>query len=81
MRSKKLVWITFPIILLTGIYFLGSQPETPLFDRKLPAVPAEANALEDYVAETESLHRIKPDNEARIVWVDSTKRKTPFSVL
>src|SRR5436190_7078067 len=81
MKPKKLIWISFPLILLAGAYFLGSQPETPRFDPKLPVVPSEPTALERYVSENESKHRLKPENEAQIVWADSTKRKTPYSVL
>jgi pimeloyl-ACP methyl ester carboxylesterase len=47
----------------------------------MPVVPQTANALEKYVANREAQHRLKPDNEARIVWADSSKKKTPFSVV
>jgi esterase/lipase len=81
MRSRKLVWFTFPVILLIGIYYLGPQPEKPSFNTDPPVVPGEAALLESYVREQESQHKIKPQNEAQIVWADSTKSKTPFSVL
>jgi pimeloyl-ACP methyl ester carboxylesterase len=47
----------------------------------LPSVPSEPSALEQYIAANEARHKLKPDNEARIVWNDSTKRKTPYSVV
>jgi pimeloyl-ACP methyl ester carboxylesterase len=81
MPSKKVIWITFPILLLAGLYFLGPQPEAPSFNEKLPVVPQNADALEDYVALKESQHKIKPQNEAMIVWNDSSKTKTPYAVL
>jgi pimeloyl-ACP methyl ester carboxylesterase len=81
MRSKKLVWISFPILLLVGIYFLGPQPETPQFNRVLGEVPSGSDELERYVAAKESLHKIKPENEARIVWNDSLRQRTPYAVL
>jgi pimeloyl-ACP methyl ester carboxylesterase len=81
MRSKRLIWISFPFLLLAGIYFLGSQPETPAFSKDLPVVPSDSENLEKYVAARESLHKLKPHNEAQIIWNDSTKTKTPYSVL
>jgi pimeloyl-ACP methyl ester carboxylesterase len=44
-------------------------------------VPATPAALEQYVAEKEATHTLKPDNEARIVWFDSTRRKTEYAVV
>lgn len=81
MISKRLIKITFPIVLLGGIYFMGPQPAKPIFDPATYTVPAEASALEKYVADNEAQHKIKPDNEARIVWNDSTKQKTEYAVV
>jgi esterase/lipase len=81
MSRKKLFRITFPIILLVGIYFVGPAPDEPVYEKTIPAVPQEPAALEQYVASIESMHRIKPDNEARIVWADSSKKRTPYAVL
>ncbi len=79
--SKKIVYITFPFILLAGIYFLGPEPKKPRWDAAMPTVPQEPLALEKYVADQESKHKLKPDNEARIIWVDSSKKKTEYSVV
>jgi pimeloyl-ACP methyl ester carboxylesterase len=81
MISKRLIKITFPIVLLGGIYFMGPQPSKPVFDQTPYTAPAEASALEKYVADNEAQHKIKPDNEARIVWNDSTKQKTEYAVV
>lgn len=81
MISKRLIIITFPIVLLGGIYFMGPQPDKPAFDPTPYTVPAEAKELENYVANNEAQHKIKPDNEARIVWNDSTKQKTEYAVV
>jgi pimeloyl-ACP methyl ester carboxylesterase len=46
----------------------------------LPAVPAEAPALPQFIASNEARHRLKPNNEARIVWAnDSTRQKTEYA--
>ncbi len=80
MRSR-LVKISFPFLLLIGVYFLGPEPARPKWNLAMPAVPQEPIALENYVKDTESRHKVKPDNEARIVWADSSKRKTEYSVV
>jgi esterase/lipase len=78
---RFLRWLGIIIILLIIIYFLGPQPSTPKYKTDLPAVPSDAAQLEKYVADNEAKHKIKPDNEARIVWFnDSTKEKTEYAV-
>ena len=79
--SRRLIKITFPILLLIGIYFLGSEPDRPAYKNVMPDVPTAPADLEKYVADREAMHKIKPNNEARIVWNDSTKQKTPYAVV
>jgi esterase/lipase len=81
MSSKKIVRFTFPLIVIVAIYFLGPQPSKPVFDSKMPVVPSEPAELERYVAAEESRHNVKPENQAMIVWNDSSKTKTEFAVL
>ena len=81
MTTKRLIKISFPFILLLGIYFLGPDPETPVYNKVMPAVPDDKSALEKYIADHEAVHNIKPDNEARIVWNDSSRQKTPYAVV
>ena len=81
MTTKRLIKISFPIILLLGIYFLGPSPDKPVYSKVMPAVPDDADALEKYIADQEVKHKIKPNNEARIIWFDSSHQKTPYSVV
>jgi pimeloyl-ACP methyl ester carboxylesterase len=81
MRTKRLIVISFPAILLIGVYFLGPTPAQPRYDLAMPAIPETPEGLEGYVASNERKHVIKPDNEARIVWADSARRKTEYSVI
>ncbi|MCW3466831.1 alpha/beta hydrolase [Chitinophaga nivalis] len=69
------------IAVLAVIYFSGPAPASPVFDHNLPPVPQEAGALMQYVQQREAAHRLKPDNEARIIWHDTTHRKTPYAVV
>ncbi|MBK7650052.1 MAG: alpha/beta hydrolase [Flammeovirgaceae bacterium] len=81
MISKRLIKITFPIVVLAAIYFLGPTPKHPTYNLTPIVVPSEATALENYVASNEAQHKIKSDNEARIVWHDSTKQKTEYAIV
>ncbi len=79
--SKKIIFITFPIVLLVAIYFLGPTPDKPIWDKTMIVVPTEPTELENYITTQESKHKLRPENEARIIWADSSKKKTPFSVV
>jgi esterase/lipase len=79
--KTRWIKITFPILLLLGLYFLGPRPDSPEYNRDLPVVPDSADELERYVQTREAMHQLKPDNEARIVWYDSARRKTPYAVV
>lgn len=81
MSKKKVIWVTFPILLLFGLYFLGPQPDKPVFDLTIPQVPADPEGLNNFVREKESLHKVKAGNEAEIVWFDSAHNKTEYAVL
>jgi pimeloyl-ACP methyl ester carboxylesterase len=79
MRKRKIILILVMVIGIT--YLLGPTPGKPVYDKKLPAVP-ELAQLEEYVREHEAKHRLRPDNEARIVWEnDSTKKITEYALV
>ena len=79
---KLLKWLGVLLLLLIIVYFLGPKPSSPKFTKELPAIPAEPVALEKYINDHEALHKLKPDNEARILWLnDSLKQKTEYAVV
>lgn len=68
--------------LLVVIYFSGPQPSTPEYSTTLPTLPDSSVALEQYIAQQEAKHRIKPNNEAKIIWAnDSVKQPTDYSIV
>ena len=80
MRKKK--WLLIIPLVLVIIYLLGPSPATPVYTSAMPAVPAAPAPLETYVAGHEAQHKVKPGNEARIVWYnDSLKNKTEYSLV
>lgn len=79
---KFLKWLGVVLILLIIVYFLGPKPSHPKYETTLPTVPADALQLEKYISDHEALHKLKADNEARIVWLnDSLKEKTEYAVV
>ncbi len=80
MRRGWLIFIGI-VVLLGIVYFIGPHPSTPVYNPVLPVVPSAPAALMQYVSSIEARHKVKPDNEARIIWYDTTQKKTPYVVL
>lgn len=79
---RFLKWLGILLLILIIVYFLGPQPATPKYSNQLPIVPSDALQLEKYISDNETAHKLKPDNEARIIWYnDSTKVKTEYAVI
>jgi esterase/lipase len=80
MQKRK--WWIFILLLLAIGYLLGPRPDSSDYATDLPPVPADTILLTQYLYQKESLHKIKPGNEARIVWAnDSIKQKTEYSIV
>jgi len=76
--SKKKWWILVPLILAIA-YLIGPHPAKPAFRKELPAVPDD---LENFISSNESQHRLRPDNQARIIWAnDSFHSKTEYAIV
>lgn len=78
MRILKIVILS--ILALFVIYFLGPQPPKPVLNDVLPAV-ASINALDSYITAMEAPHKIKPNNQAKIIWADSSKSQTEYALV
>lgn len=79
MRRK---WLPVILFVLTIIYFLGPAPARPSYSTNLTVVPEKTSDIEDFVLQNESAHKLKPDNEARIVWAnDSLKQVTEYCIV
>lgn len=79
---KFLKWLGVTLLVLIIVYFLGPKPSHPKYTKDLPAIPAETAALDSFVAKQEAKHKLKPDNEARIVWLnDTAHQKTEYAVV
>jgi len=79
---RFLKWFGIFLLVLIIVYFLGPQPPTPKYSNLIPAIPSNATQLEKYISDNEARHKLKPDNEARVLWFnDSTKEKTEYAVV
>ena len=78
MRILKIVILS--ILALFVIYFLGPQPPKPVLNDVLPAV-ASIDALDAYITSMEAPHKIKPNNQAKIIWADSSKSQTEYALV
>ncbi len=74
-------WAAGIALLLGVVYVAGPEPPAPILDAALPTVTTNLLALESEINRSEAAVRhLKPDNQARILWADSTKKqKTPVS--
>jgi esterase/lipase len=69
------------VLVLVVVYFVGPHPSKPIYNQALPSVPSTATELEQYISQEEAKHQVKKDNEAKIIWADSTKKKTPYAIV
>ncbi len=80
---KKVLRTLLVIIAILAIaYLAGPKFQKPLLTDKLPAIEIQTTEAENYIRDKEAGLKIKPDNEARIIWAnDSLKNKTDYCLL
>ncbi len=81
--KRILPWIFGIAILLAIVYMLGPKDKVQDLGGTYPVVPSSLSELETYIKNKEdTVTGLKPNNRARIVWADSSKKeKTPYSFL
>lgn len=79
---RKTKWVIIVILILVIVYLGGPRPSEPDYSLNMPQVPVDARLLEQYVVNGEARHKLKPNNQARIIWAnDSTKNRTGYSMV
>lgn len=79
---RILKWFGVLLVLLIIVYFLGPKPSSLKLRINLPVIPQSSIQLEKFISAGEAKHSVKPDNEARIVWLNDTlKEKTDYAVV
>lgn len=75
---RKKWWIIVPLVLAI-VYLMGPHPATPAFTKALPGVPDE---LDNFIRHKELQHKLRPNNQARIIWTnDTTRQKTDYAIV
>lgn len=79
MRWLKILLYILGVLII--VYLFGPQPDTPKYATAMPLVPPTAE-LEKFIAANEAIHKLRLNNEARIVWTnDSLKQKTEYAIV
>jgi esterase/lipase len=78
MRKLKITGLV--LIILSVLYFIGPHPSKPNFNQELPNIPNQIN-LDSFVQAQEKMHKLKPNNEAKIIWADSTHQPTEYAIV
>lgn len=77
---KRLLLIVLACLVI--VYMIGPRPKAGQYTKDLPKVDYQGIALDQWVHVRESRANTKPDNQARIVWVnDTTKARTKYAIV
>ncbi|MGB3587764.1 MAG: alpha/beta hydrolase, partial [Tunicatimonas sp.] len=80
--KKVFSWIVGVALVLSLAVAVGPQPNHGNLTGELPKVTTNLTSLEQEINRAESQNLlVKEDNEARIVWADSSQQKTPYSIV
>ncbi|HNW49954.1 MAG TPA: alpha/beta hydrolase [Prolixibacteraceae bacterium] len=79
---RKKIIILLAIVVPVVVFLAGPRFEKPHLSGKLPDMTVDVQNVGRFVDSIESAVKVRPDNEARIVWSnDSLKNKTEYVVL
>ena len=70
------------VLLAIVVYLLGPKPPKPELNKNLPSLSASISNIDHYVERNDTGHKLKPDNESRIIWHnDSVHERTNYCLL
>lgn len=80
---KRLFNFLFILILtFAAVYLLGPRPNFPALDFEIAPMQKELQEIEQFVIDKNgNIPNIKPNNESKIIWTDSTKQKTEWAIV
>ncbi|MEZ0541012.1 alpha/beta hydrolase [Fibrella arboris] len=80
--KRILLGLTGVVVLVAIGYVAGPRPQFAHVATQVAPLLADLVTLEQAIATSESKSGLKPDNEARIIWADSSRKtKTPVSMV
>ncbi len=78
----KKTGITLIVIALLALgYYMGPEPEIPVYTQNMPVLPLELNEMEPYVNTREAKVYLRDENNAKIVWANDTPAVTEYVFL
>jgi pimeloyl-ACP methyl ester carboxylesterase len=82
-RSTKIIRLLGIVaVILSIVYLLGPKPNKPTYVLEMDTLPEQSDSLEAWIAAGEARLKLKPNNEARIIWRnDSLKEKTEYAIV
>ena len=78
---KKAIWVAIPISVLVVVYLLGPKPSRPVFDPTLPLIEVENEQLDQWISNKESSLKLRPNNEAKVIWFDTAFQPTDYAIV
>jgi hypothetical protein len=80
--KKFLKWTGIVLLSLVVLYFVGPRADKAVLSPEMPKFATDLVQLEKDIQQSEAKFDLKTDNQARIVWADSTKKqKTKYSMV
>lgn len=80
--KKFLLWTAAIVGILLIVYAVGPDVPDATLDATLPTVTQNLTELEADIERSEAtITGLKKDNEARIIWADTSKQKTTYSIV
>lgn len=75
-------FLVIAVLLAIVVYLLGPKPPKPDLNKNLPSISASISNIDSYVKQNDAGHKLKPDNESRIIWYnDSVHERTDYCLL
>ena len=78
MRALKIIGIT--LIIMTSFYLWGPHPQKAIIDASMPVIANGIN-MDSLVHAGEQHHKLKANNEAKIIWADSNHAQTEYAIV
>lgn len=79
---RFLKWFLGILVILLGVFAMGPKPKEPVFAKDIPQVDVPLETLNLFVNAVERHQsNLKPDNQARIIWADTSYQQTEYSLL
>jgi len=79
-KFKRILLIL--VLCLIAAFMIGPKPAEPVFTNTIPEIKANIDEIETVIISREQQEKLKPDNQARIMWANDTLReKTEYCLL